>query len=85
MKKKLSFRDKLADPRDFPRVQPLTRGMKRVTPYWRTLKSNGELNAKYPGGLSGQRRRLRQEGLEVFTRGDRIFVRDHERLLVKLR
>ena len=21
------------------------------TPYWRTLKANGELNAKYPGGI----------------------------------
>jgi alkylated DNA nucleotide flippase Atl1 len=156
MKKKLTFRDKLADPKDFPKVQPLTRGMrrrygpgtivlpapsevedlmrkvrkgrvttineirdsparrhgatvacpivtgiyarivagaageneaegkKRVTPYWRTLKSNGELNAKYPGGLSGQRRRLRQEGLEVFARGDRMFVKDHERFLVRL-
>src|ERR1700753_848618 len=25
-------------------------GKKRVTPYWRTLKTNGELNPKYPGG-----------------------------------
>src|ERR1700677_2501808 len=25
-------------------------GKKRVTPYWRTLKTKGELNPKYPGG-----------------------------------
>jgi hypothetical protein len=25
-------------------------GKKRITPYWRTLKSTGVLNAKYPGG-----------------------------------
>jgi len=25
-------------------------GKKDVTPYWRTLKSGGELNEKYPGG-----------------------------------
>ncbi len=33
-------------------------GKKRVTPYWRMLKSGGELNAKYPGGLDEQKRRL---------------------------
>lgn len=26
------------------------------TPYWRTLKANGELNSKYPGGVEAQRR-----------------------------
>ena len=26
-------------------------GRKRITPYWRTLKSDGELNPKYPGGI----------------------------------
>ena len=26
-------------------------GKKRITPYWRTLKSNGELNPKYPGRI----------------------------------
>jgi alkylated DNA nucleotide flippase Atl1 len=59
-------------------------GKKRITPYWRTLKGNGEVNAKYPGGLSGQRRRLEREGLEVVDRGDRLFVRDYEKSLVKL-
>ena len=156
MKQKRSFREKLADPKDLPRVQPLTGGMKRrygpgtivlpapeevdalmrkvrkgrvttinaireclarrheanvacpivtgihariaagaagedeaegkkrVTPYWRTLKNGGELNAKYPGGLPGQRRRLEQEGIEVIARGERLFVRDHEKFLAKL-
>jgi len=59
-------------------------GKKRVTPYWRTLKSDGELNAKYPGGLSGQRRHLEKDGLEVVARGDRLFVRDHEQFLARL-
>src|ERR1035438_3641813 len=26
-------------------------GAKRITPYWRTLKTGGEINLKYPGGL----------------------------------
>jgi len=32
-------------------------GAKRVTPYWRTLKSGGQLNEKYPGGIEGLRAR----------------------------
>lgn len=26
-------------------------GKVRITPYWRTLKVNGEINPKYPGGV----------------------------------
>jgi hypothetical protein len=26
-------------------------GRRRITPYWRTLKSDGEINPKYPGGV----------------------------------
>jgi len=156
MTSKRSFRDKLADAKDLPRVQPLTGGMerrygpgtivlpapgevdelmrkvprgrvttinrlreclakrhqatiacpivtgihariaagaagedevdgkKRITPYWRTLKGSGEVNAKYPGGLSEQRRRLEQEGLTVVERGNRLVVADHERFLADL-
>jgi alkylated DNA nucleotide flippase Atl1 len=40
-------------------------GRKRITPYWRTLKSEGELNFKYPGGVEAQAARLRAEGLEI--------------------
>jgi alkylated DNA nucleotide flippase Atl1 len=58
-------------------------GRKRVTPYWRTLKVGGELNEKYPGGLNGQRARLRAEGHHVVTRGKRMFVEDFGRVLVK--
>ena len=37
-------------------------GKRGVTPYWRTLKSKGELNEKYPGGIDTQAARLREEG-----------------------
>lgn len=40
-------------------------GRKRVTPWWRTLKKNGELNRKYPGGVTAQARLLRQEGHRI--------------------
>ena len=40
-------------------------GKKDITPYWRTLKSGGELNPKYPSGIEGQSARLKAEGHTV--------------------
>ena len=57
-------------------------GQKAVTPYWRTLKTGGELNEKYPGGLSGLSRRLRAEGQRISKRGKRRFVADFPHRLV---
>ncbi len=37
-------------------------GDTNITPYWRTLKSSGELNEKYPGGVEAQAAHLREEG-----------------------
>ena len=37
-------------------------GKGNTTPYWRTLKSTGELNPKYPGGVDAQAARLKEEG-----------------------
>jgi alkylated DNA nucleotide flippase Atl1 len=37
-------------------------GKKDITPYWRTIKSGGELNEKYPGGADAQAIRLTAEG-----------------------
>ena len=44
-------------------------GKKGTTPYWRTLKSGGELNAKYPGGCDALRQRLESEGHRLFQKG----------------
>lgn len=49
-------------------------GAKRITPYWRTLKSGGELNPKYPGGIGALRKRLEDEGHAVKQKGKRYFV-----------
>ena len=59
-------------------------GKKRVTPYWRTLKSDGELNPKYPGGLSAQKRLLADEGHRVVARGKRHLVEGYEECLVSM-
>jgi hypothetical protein len=53
-------------------------------PYWRTLKSGGELNAKYPGGITALRRKLEAEGHKVIQKGQRYFVADYERALMAL-
>lgn len=56
-------------------------GAKRVTPYWRTLKTGGELNPKYPGGVEGISKRLRAEGHRIVQKGKRMFVADLESVL----
>ena len=57
-------------------------GAKRITPYWRTLKSGGELNPKYPGGIAAIKRHLQSEGHKVRQRGKRYFVEDLEKSVV---
>lgn len=49
-------------------------GKKRFTPYWRTLKSGGELNPKFPGGIEDLKRLLEREGHTVIQKGKRYFV-----------
>lgn len=54
------------------------------TPYWRTLKKDGELNEKYPGGIEGQKLRLETEGHTVLLKGKRYFVENFEKKLYTL-
>src|ERR1051326_699059 len=49
-------------------------GAKKITPYWRTIKSGGELNAKYPGGIDALRRKLEAEAPPVVQGGKNCFV-----------
>ena len=44
-------------------------GKKRITPYWRTIKSDGVLNEKYPGGAIIQKKMLESEGHEIIKTG----------------
>jgi len=37
-------------------------GRRDATPYWRTLKSGGQFNGKYPGGVEAQTACLEKEG-----------------------
>ncbi len=57
------------------------------TPWWRTLKADGELNPKYPGGVEEQKKRLEQEGHTIIQKGRtniRYYVRNYESSLFSL-
>ena len=58
-------------------------GITDITPYWRTLKSKGELNEKYPGGIEAQATRLEAEGHTVDRRRKIPRVADYEEVLVE--
>lgn len=58
------------------------------TPWWRTLKANGELNPKYPGGAEAQKAKLEAEGHTVIQKGRtnlRYVVKDYENALFELK
>jgi alkylated DNA nucleotide flippase Atl1 len=57
-------------------------GANRITPYWRTLRSGGEVNTKYPGGIAALRKLLGAEGHHVIQKGSRFFVEDFQEQLV---
>ena len=61
--------------------------LKDKTPHWRTLKANGELNEKYPGGIQAQKVRLEAEGHIIIQKGRkniRYYVKDYENFLFEM-
>ena len=57
----------------------------QITPYWRTLRSGGELNPKFPGGIEGHAKKLVSEGwaIENDKNGKPKKVHNYEQHLVK--
>lgn len=51
------------------------------TPYWRTLKMDGALNEKFPGGQEAQRKRLENEGHKIVKTRKRLYVEDFQKCL----
>jgi alkylated DNA nucleotide flippase Atl1 len=64
--------------------QAASEGKRDTSPYWRTLKSGGVINEKYPGGVEAQKKLLEREGHKVIQRGRNYIVADFEKCLVKL-
>ena len=60
------------------------KGEKNVTPFWRTLKTGGVLNEKYPGGVEAQRLHLEREGHTVIKKGKNNFVQNYEKSLIQI-
>ena len=50
-------------------------------PYWRTLKTDGFLNPKYPGGQEVHKKLLEREGYKVLQKGKRFVVQDFQKHL----
>lgn len=59
-----------------------TAGKKKTTPYWRTLKTGGALDPKYPGGIEKQKKLLESEGHKVIQKGAKDLVENFEKKLL---
>lgn len=58
-----------------------------ITPYWRTIKSDGQLNTKYPEAIELQKKLLEAEGHIIVKKGRKnikYYVKDFENNLIKL-
>ncbi len=51
-------------------------------PYWRTLKVDGVLNEKYPGGTRAQKKLLEAEGFTVIQKGKKFMVKDFNKYVI---
>ncbi len=94
------MRDYLAKKNDADFTDPMTAGIfvnivawasyqrdEDITPYWRTLKSDGELNVKYPETIKLQKRLLEEEGHTIISKGTKnikYYVKDFEKSLFEL-
>jgi len=52
--------------------------------YWRTLKTGGIINEKYPGGVETQKKLLEKEGHQVVQKGKKYIVVDYEKALARI-
>ena len=59
-------------------------GKKDITPYWRTLKSGGVINEKYPGGIDKIKVLLESEGHKIVKKGKKYVVEKYESSLASL-
>ena len=57
-------------------------GKADITPYWRTLKTGGVVNEKYPGSINYQKQLLEREGHKVIQKGKKYVIQDYEKKLI---
>lgn len=91
------IRDTLAKQNNADFTDPMTAGIfvqivawasyqrsENQTPFWRVLKSDGELNPKFPEGISLQKKLLQKEGFTIIEKGKatkKYYVKDYENYL----
>ena len=59
-------------------------GDRRITPYWRTVKTGGVLNEQYPGGIEAQREKLESEGHRIIKKGGKYIVENLSRAVIQM-
>lgn len=65
-------------------AEAMTQGRRNANCYWRTLKTGGEVNPKYPGGVLALKRKLTAEGHTISRKGQHFFVEGFNRKLARL-
>jgi hypothetical protein len=59
-------------------------GKINITPWWRTIKSDGSLNPKFPGEGELQAGLLKTEGHSIVAKGHKLKVENYESALVQV-
>jgi alkylated DNA nucleotide flippase Atl1 len=65
--------------------EAVNEGKSLPLPYWRTLKVDGFLNEKYPGGALAQKKLLEAEGFTILKKGKKFVVKDFEKNLAEVK
>lgn len=63
-------------------LQAIAHGSSKNFPYWRVIKTNGGLIARFPGGAAGQAALLVEEGFSIETKGKESKVKEFRESLV---
>ena len=50
------------------------KGKTRIAPYWRVVRNDGSMNPKFPGGVNGQAKQLKNEGIKIILKGKTLKV-----------
>jgi hypothetical protein len=60
------------------------KGLTGITPYWRVVKEDESLNAKFPGGIQQQSKYLKQEGFTIIhgKNKEKLFVKNFKNYLI---
>ncbi|PNX53772.1 MAG: hypothetical protein BV458_02840 [Thermoplasmata archaeon M9B2D] len=64
--------------------EAIDQGTSLHIPYWRTVKADGSLNEKYPGGALAQKTKLKEEGFTIQKKGKKFFVKDYKRYIIEV-